>query len=76
MLLAITFGDVLTAIGTVIGTIWDSFGNVATVITGNMIIFVPVILAFMLSLVCCALAIMKKLGVRGLNAGGRRRRRR
>ena len=76
MLLAITFSDVLTAIGTVIGSIWDAFGSIASVITDNMIIFVPVILAFMLSLVGCALAIMKKLGVKGLNAGGRRRRRR
>ena len=76
MLLEITFSSVLTAIGTVIGCIWDAFGSVADVIMNNQIIFVPVILAFMLSLVYCALTIMKKLGVRGLNSGGRRRRRR
>lgn len=76
MLLAITFNDVLTSIGTVIGSIWDMFGSVASVVTSNMIIFVPVILAFMLSLVGAALVVLKKLGVRGLNSGGRRRRRR
>lgn len=76
MLLAITFSDVLTAIGSVIGSIWTMFGSMASIVTDNMIIFVPVILAFMLSLVGCALAIMKKLGLRGLNSGGRRRRRR
>ena len=75
-MLAITFSDVLTSIGTVIGSIWSMFGSVASVVTDNMIIFVPVILAFMLSLVGAALVVLKKLGVRGLNSGGRRRRRR
>lgn len=76
MLLDITFSSVLTAIGSVISAIWSMFGNVATIVTENMIIFVPVVLAFMLSLVGLALVIMRKLGLKGLNSGGRRRRRR
>lgn len=76
MFLEITFASVLQSIGTVVSAIWAMFGNIAGIITGNMIIFVPVILAFMLSLVGLALVIMKKLGARGLNSFGRRRRRR
>lgn len=76
MALEITFSSVLESIGTVVSAIWAMFGNIATIITSNMIIFVPIVLAFMLSLVGLALVIMKKLGVRGINSGGRRRRRR
>jgi len=75
-MLAVTFSDVLTMITSVIGSIWDMFGSCATMITSNLLIFVPIILAFMLSLVSLALIIFRKLGVKGLNSGGRRRRRR
>lgn len=72
--LAITFTDVLTSIGTAISALWTMFGSLSDIVTSNMIIFVPIVLALMLSLVGVALIIMRKLGIRGLNGGGRRRR--
>lgn len=74
MTLAITFSDVLNLISDAIGSVWAAFGNVTNVVTSNLIIAVPVYLGFALSLIFLAITIMKKLGIRGINGGGRRRR--
>lgn len=75
MLLAVTFSNVLDVIATALGAIWQTFTDCVTMLTSNMLIFVPVILAFTVSLIMLAISVMKKLGLRGLGGGRRRRRR-
>lgn len=71
-----TVTDVFGALTTVMGTIWSSFGEVASIVVENKLLLVPVLLAFAGSIVLFAITIFRKLGVRGLASSGRRRRRR
>lgn len=71
-----TINDVFTALTTIMGTIWDVFGNVTTIVVDNKLLFVPVLLAFSGTIVLFCISLFRKLGVRGLASSGRRRRRR
>lgn len=71
-----TVNDVFTALTTIMGTIWDVFGNVTTIVVDNKLLFVPVLLAFSGTIVLFCISLFRKLGVRGLASSGRRRRRR
>ena len=72
-----TVTDVFGALTTVLGTIWNVFTEVVSMITGNPLVFVPVLLAMSVSIVMFVLTIIRKLGVKGIaTSGGRRRRRR
>lgn len=71
-----TVNDVFTALTTIMGTIWDVFGNVTTIVVENKLLFVPVLLAFSGTIVLFCISLFRKLGVRGLASSGRRRRRR
>lgn len=68
--------DVLTAMSTVYSTLLSMFGSIVTTITGNPLLFVPVLFALLGGLVMLAIGIVKRLGVRGVSSTGRRRRRR
>lgn len=71
-----TVNDVFTALTTIMGTIWDVFGNVTSIVVDNKLLFVPVLLAFSGTIVLFCISLFRKLGVRGLASSGRRRRRR
>lgn len=68
--------DVFTALTTIMGTIWNVFGNVTSIVVDNKLLFVPVLLAFSGTIVLFCISLFRKLGVRGLASSGRRRRRR
>lgn len=68
--------DVFDALTTIMGTIWDVFGSVTSVVVENKLLFVPVLLAFAGTIVLFCISLFRKLGVRGLASSGRRRRRR
>lgn len=67
---------VLTAMTTVYDLIIGMFSNVINTITGNPLIFVPVLIALLGGIVMFAIGVIRKLGVRGISSSGRRRRRR
>lgn len=68
--------DVFTAMSTVYSTLLSMFGSIVTTITGNPLLYVPVLIALLGGLVMLAIGIVKSLGVRGVSSTGRRRRRR
>lgn len=71
-----TITGVLGAMTTVYDLIIGMFSNVITTITGNPLIFVPVLIALLGGIVMFAIGVIRKLGVRGISSSGRRRRRR
>lgn len=71
-----TISNVLDAMTTVYDVIIGMFSNVITTITGNPLIFVPVLIALLGGIVMFAIGVIRKLGVRGISSSGRRRRRR
>lgn len=71
-----TISNVFTAMTTVYTTLLTMFGSVVTTITGNPLLYVPVLIALLGGLVMLAIGIVKRLGVRGVSSTGRRRRRR
>lgn len=71
-----TIADVFTQATTVLGTFWNVFNQVVSMITGNPLLYVPILLGLGISIVSVVVVVIKKLGIRGISAGGRRRRRR
>ena len=71
-----TISGVLGAMTTVYDVIIGMFSNVITTITGNPLIFVPVLIALLGGIVMFAIGVIRKLGVRGISSSGRRRGRR
>lgn len=67
--------DVLSGMTTVYQTILTMFGSIVTTITGNPLLYVPVLFALFGGVAMFALGIVKRLGVRGVSSTGRRRRR-
>ena len=68
--------DVFTAMTTVYETLLTMFGSIVTTITGNPLLYVPVLISLLGGLVMLAIGIVKRLGIRGVSsAGGKRRRR-
>lgn len=71
-----TISNVFDAMSTVYTTLLTMFGSIVTTITGNPLLYVPVLIALLGGLVMLAIGIVKRLGVRGVSSSGRRRRRR
>lgn len=71
-----TISNVFEAMSTVYTTLLTMFGSIVTTITGNPLLYVPVLIALLGGLVMLAIGIVKRLGVRGVSSSGRRRRRR
>lgn len=71
-----TIAGVLGAMTTVYNLIIGMFSNVITTITGNPLIFVPVLIALLGGIVMFAIGVIRRLGVRGISSSGKRRRRR
>lgn len=71
-----SISGVLGAMTTVYDLIIGMFANVITTITGNPLIFVPVLIALLGGIVMFAIGVIRRLGVRGISSSGRRRGRR
>lgn len=71
----VTIANVLSAMTTVLSAFYGVFGQIVTTITGNAILYVPVIFGIAFSLVMTAITVVRKFGVRGVSAAGGRRRR-
>lgn len=63
-----TIENVLEALGSVYGVLVGLFTNVITTITGNPLLFVPVLIALLGGLVMFAIKVIRKLGVRGVSS--------
>lgn len=71
-----SISGVLGAMTTVYDLIIGMFSNVIATITGNPLIFVPVLIALLGGIVMFAIGVIRRLGVRGISSSGRRRGRR
>lgn len=71
-----SIAGVLGAMTTVYDLIIGMFANVINTITGNPLIFVPVLIALLGGIVMFAIGVIRRLGVRGISSSGKRRRRR
>lgn len=69
-----TITDVFAAMTVVYEAILSMFGSMVTTITGNPLLFVPVLFALLGGLVLFSIKVIRKLGIRGISSGGRRRR--
>ena len=69
-----TISDVFGAMTVVYEAVLSMFGSMVTTITGNPLLYVPVIIALLGGLVMFAIRVIRKLGIRGISSAGRRRR--
>lgn len=63
-----TVANVITALGTVYDLLVSLFKNVIDTITGNALLYVPVLIALLAGLVMFAIKVIRKLGVRGVSS--------
>lgn len=63
-----TIANVLDALKTVYTVLVGLFTNVITTITGNPLLYVPVLIALLGGLVMFAIKVIRKLGVRGVSS--------
>lgn len=63
-----TVASVLTALTTVYEVLVGLFQHVITTITGNALLYVPVLIALLGGLVMFAVKVIRKLGVRGVSS--------
>lgn len=65
---SITIQNVISALTSVYEVLVGLFSNVITTITSNPLLFVPVLIALLGSLVFFAIKVIRKLGVRGVSS--------
>lgn len=65
---AFTVANVITALTSVYNLLISLFKNVITTITGNPLLYVPVLIALLAGLVMFAIKVIRKLGVRGVSS--------
>ena len=63
-----TVANVITALQSVYGVLVGLFSNVISTITGNALLYVPVLIALLGGLVMFAIKVIRKLGVRGVSS--------
>lgn len=67
--------EIFGGLSTVFSLLMDQFTATITTITTNNLLFVPILISFAGGLILAGVRICRKLGVRGLGGGKRRRRR-
>lgn len=72
---AITIANVFESVKSVLDMIWTTFGSVITTITGNPLLYVPVILGLGASIILGVVKLVKRMGIKGIGSGRKRRRR-
>lgn len=73
--ITITIQNVLDAMTTVLTSFYSMFSSVVDTITGNNLLFVPVLFGLLFGLITFAISVVRRLGVRGVASSGRGRRR-
>lgn len=66
---------VLDLVSEVYAMILTFFSNIVNMIVNNPLVFAPVLIAFMGTIVMFALSMIRRFKVRGVSSAGRRRRR-
>lgn len=69
-----TVAQVFEVLQQIIAVVWTVFGDCASTIMSNALLFVPVLIGIGATLIFFGITIFKKLGVKGVSAAGRRRR--
>lgn len=72
----VTVSDVFSGTQDVFDLLLTMFKNVIDTITGNPLLYVPVLLTILGGLVVFAIGVIRRLGIRGISSSGRRRGRR
>lgn len=75
MVIILTVASVLEQMTVVYDLLLTMFGNVVTTITGNPLLYVPVLFALFGGLTIFAIGVIRKFGIRGISSAGKRRRR-
>lgn len=68
-----TVGNVFTTISSILSVIWSVFGNVASTIMDNPLFLSPVLISLAAGIIFFAIGIVRKMGIRGVSSGGRRK---
>lgn len=68
-----SISDVFTQMTAVYQAVLSMFGDMVTTITGNPLLYVPVLIALLGGLVMFAMSIVRKLGIRGVSSIGNRK---
>ncbi len=71
-----TVSAVFTQMTVVYNAVLSMFGDLVTTITGNPLLYVPVLIALLGGLVLFAMKVVRKLGIRGISSAGRKKFRR
>lgn len=69
-----TTSAVFEQMSVVLNAVLSMFSNMVTTITGNPLLYVPVLFALLGGLVLFSIRVIRKLGIRGISSAGRRRR--
>lgn len=69
-----TVAQVFEVLQQIIAVVWTVFGDCASTIMSNALLFVPVLIGIGATLIFFGITIFKKLGVKGVASAGRRRR--
>lgn len=70
----VTVSSVFQGMQQVFDLLLTMFGNVIGTITGNPLLYVPVLLAILGTLVMFAIGVVRRLGIKGVSSGGGKRR--
>lgn len=70
----VTVSNVFSGMQEVFTLLLTMFGNVIDTITGTPLLYVPVLLAILGTLVMFAIGVVRRLGIKGVSSGGGRRR--
>lgn len=68
-----TTSAVFDLLGEIMAIIWGVFGDVASTIMTNKLLFVPVLIGCAATLMFFAISAVRKFGIRGVASSGRRR---
>ena len=69
-----TISAVFAQMTVVLNAVFSMFSSMVTTITGNPLLYVPVLFALLGGLVLFSIRVIRKLGIRGISSAGRRRR--
>ena len=72
----VTISTILAQMTVVLNSFYSMFGDLVDTIVNNPILSIVILFALGFSLISFALVIVRRLGLRGMSAGGGRRRRR
>ncbi len=70
----VTVSNVFSGMQEVFTLLLTMFSNVINTITGNPLLYVPVLLAILGTLVMFAIGVVRRLGIKGVSSSGGRRR--